>query len=76
MPNLTIDFDAVGGSNPIHVDFNDQLSTAAAKQNERDEINQQIEEFLASGGVIEEVPPNVMADPPQKPASNYGSQPI
>jgi len=46
----------------------------------RDELSNQIEAFLSSGGRISEVPPevppNVMADPPRKPTSNYGSRPI
>lgn len=46
----------------------------------RDQMRQQlqsdIEAFLASGGRISEIPPNVVADPPRKPQSNYGGQPI
>ena len=32
--------------------------------------------FLAQGGQIKEIPPDVTTDPPQKPVSNYGSKPI
>lgn len=52
------------------------LSDLQEKEAERDELNSQIEQFLASGGTIDYVEPNVMADPPKKPTSNYGSQPI
>ncbi len=51
-------------------------SATARKQMERDALNAQIEAFLDSGGRISLIDQNVMADPPQKPTSNYGSQPI
>jgi hypothetical protein len=35
-----------------------------------------MEEFLARGGQVQEVEPNVVADPPKKPDSKYGSRPI
>ena len=43
---------------------------------ERETLNQQIEAFLNSGGRIDLVEANVMADPPKKPENKYGSQPI
>jgi len=52
------------------------IDEAATKDIAREELNQQIEEFLAKGGAISQVPTDVMADPPKKPTSNYGSQPI
>ncbi|WP_317932411.1 hypothetical protein [Halioxenophilus sp. WMMB6] len=48
----------------------------AAKNREREELQKQIEEFLARGGKISQVDTNVCADPPQKPNSSYGSRPI
>ncbi len=51
-------------------------STAALKQAQREQLNTQIESFLDSGGRISQIAANVLADPPQKPTSNYGSQPI
>lgn len=51
-------------------------SATAAKQAEREQLNAQIESFLDSGGRISMIEANVLADPPQKPTSNYGSQPI
>lgn len=47
-----------------------------AKAKERESLMSDVERFLASGGQIEYVDPNVMTDPPKKPVSNYGSQPI
>ena len=51
-------------------------SAAALKRAEREQLNAQIESFLDSGGRISLIEANVLADPPQKPTSNYGSQPI
>ncbi|NNL10882.1 MAG: hypothetical protein HKO84_03865 [Pseudomonadales bacterium] len=42
----------------------------------RTELETEIEKFLKSGGTINSIEPNVMADPPKKPESNYGSRPI
>ena len=50
--------------------------TVTSRANIRTELSDQIEAFLASGGTISEIDPNVMADPPRKPQSNYGSRPI
>lgn len=48
----------------------------AAKEQERAQIQAEIEAFLASGGTIQTVSNNTVADPPKKPESSYGSQPI
>lgn len=48
----------------------------ADKKRERDELSDLVAQFLASGGSINYIEPNVLADPPKKPSSNYGSQPI
>ncbi|QIZ85891.1 hypothetical protein HF888_16080 [Bermanella marisrubri] len=48
----------------------------ASRQKLRDKMSGDVEAFLAQGGSINEVEPNVMADPPRKPQSNYGSRPI
>jgi hypothetical protein len=42
----------------------------------RQEIDSMTAEFIAKGGRINKIPPNVMADPPKKPLSSYGSRPI
>ncbi len=54
----------------------DELPSIEAKQKERDELARAMEEFLARGGRVQEVEPNVVADPPKKPDSKYGSRPI
>lgn len=48
----------------------------AARQRLRDELNAQVEAFLARGGKISEVPPTFSADPPKKPTPDYGGRPI
>ena len=42
----------------------------------RERLTDDIESFLASGGTISEIDPNVTADPPRKPQPKYGSRPI
>lgn len=54
----------------------DDLPSVEAKQKERDALAQAMEEFLARGGKVQEVEPNVVSDPPKKPDSKYGSRPI
>jgi len=48
----------------------------ASRQKVRDELADQVAAFLARGGRINEVPPNVTADPPKKPTPDYGGRPI
>ncbi|WP_018275982.1 hypothetical protein WKI13_02040 [Teredinibacter turnerae] len=48
----------------------------SSKEAERRRLQAEVEAFLASGGKINQIPANVVADPPKKPESNYGGQPI
>lgn len=50
--------------------------TVASRQALREDLERQVAEFLARGGRIQQVDPNVTADPPRKPESDYGSRPI
>ena len=68
-------FDSMSDFEGVQVDM-DGLGSTVRKQMERDELSRQIDAFLASGGEIDYVEANVLADPPKKPTSNYGSQPI
>ncbi len=70
------DFEIAASNNPIKVDYEALEPNSSEKQTEREELSKQIEAFLASGGKISHIEPNVLADPPKKPSSNYGSQPI
>lgn len=51
-------------------------SSLAARNKVREEMAAEVEAFLARGGQIQQVDDNVMADPPRKPQSSYGSRPI
>lgn len=48
----------------------------ASRQRIRDEIDDQVAQFLARGGKINEIPANVTADPPKKTSPDYGGRPI
>ncbi|KRW61341.1 transcriptional regulator SutA [Pseudomonas sp. TTU2014-080ASC] len=54
----------------------DELPSVEAKQKDRDALARAMEEFLSRGGKVQEIEPNVVADPPKKPDSKYGSRPI
>jgi hypothetical protein len=54
----------------------DELPSLEARQKERDALARAMEEFLSRGGKVQEVEANVVADPPKKPDSKYGSRPI
>lgn len=54
----------------------EELPSVEAKQKERDALAKAMEEFLTRGGKVQEIEPNVVADPPKKPDSKYGSRPI
>ncbi len=54
----------------------EELPSVEAKQKERDALAKAMEEFLSRGGKVQEIEPNVVADPPKKPDSKYGSRPI
>lgn len=56
--------------------IDDPGSQLSAKERERQRLQEQIDAFLASGGQIQQIDSNVIADPPKKPESNYGGQPI
>ncbi len=52
------------------------LRSLASRKKLRSKMDNEVEKFLNSGGAIDEIEANVMADPPRKPTSNYGSRPI
>lgn len=61
---------------PVNHEEVPEERTVASRQAQRDEMERQIAEFLARGGKISQIEPNVTADPPRKPDSDYGSRPI
>ena len=48
----------------------------ATKPDLRSQLENEVERFLQKGGQIEKIPMNKRANPPQKPASNYGRKSI
>ena len=54
----------------------EDLPSLEAKQSEREALAKAMEDVLARGGKVQEIDPNVVADPPKKPDSKYGSRPI
>ena len=70
---------SAGGREPPapRVDLDDaETLTVSSKEALRRQLEEEMERFLAKGGRIQEIPPDVTTDPPQKPVSNYGSKPI
>jgi len=56
--------------------IDDDAKSVTAHNEARKSLEDDVAAFLARGGRIEQVADNVMADPPRKPQSNYGSRPI
>ncbi|MBR9909887.1 MAG: hypothetical protein GYB33_05980 [Gammaproteobacteria bacterium] len=50
--------------------------TVASRQRIRNQLNAEIAEFLARGGKIQVLDPNVVAEPPQVPANDYNRLPL
>ncbi|HEX6592082.1 MAG TPA: hypothetical protein VF050_08785 [Moraxellaceae bacterium] len=66
-----------GGPAPSRADIDEaETLTVSSKDALRRQLEEEMERFLAKGGKVQEIPPDVTADPPQKPVSNYGSKPI
>lgn len=61
---------------PITPEVPQEVHGVQARQKLRDQLARDMEEFLKRGGQIQQIADNVRADPPRKPASDYGSAPI
>lgn len=48
------------------------LYNPEAKSTDRDQLAQDMEKFLSSGGEVKDVARGERADPPKKPENNYG----
>ncbi len=75
-PELDESKDELDGEAKDLVSRGDSASALANKETERKRIQEDIEAFLARGGKIDSIDSHVVADPPKKPESSYGSQPI
>ena len=58
-----------------HIDDGSDRSVSS-RAHVRNQLEDDIEAFLAKGGAIQRVDPHITADPPKKPSSSYGSRPI
>lgn len=70
-PDNGVDLEKVGNKE-IAVD----ARTVESRHNIRNQVADDIEQFLQKGGSIDYIDPDVTADPPRKPESNYGSRAI
>jgi hypothetical protein len=50
--------------------------TIDSRRRIRNQMNDEIENFLAKGGTIDHIEPNTTADPPKRPSSHYGQRPL
>lgn len=80
---MSDEYDDVLDNDAASADSGDDMAainTVESNDEERErarlKLESDIETFLASGGQIQAVDVNVMADPPKRPQSNYGGQPI
>lgn len=53
-----------------------QSANNASREKLREQLSDDVQNYLAQGGEIRKIEPRVMADPPKRPESNYGSRPI
>jgi len=72
----------IDGSKNVDLEFIGSRDEVAEQRNVisrrrvRSQMEDDIQAFLAEGGAIQNIDPNVTADPPKKPTSAYGSRPI
>ncbi|GGY53173.1 hypothetical protein GCM10011297_27490 [Bacterioplanes sanyensis] len=57
-------------------DDDNKGDSVTSREQLRKAVQSDVEAFLARGGQIQKIDNNVMADPPRKPQSSYGSRPI
>ena len=63
-------------ANAVINDETAESRTIASRMKIRDKVEEDIARFLSKGCAISEIDPNVTADPPRKPESNYGARAI
>jgi hypothetical protein len=66
-----IDYDFIGSREEFA-----ESRTVTSRSRLRSKVEDDIAAFLHEGGTISEIAPDVTADPPKKPESNYGSRAI
>ncbi len=73
--DMSMDDDG-GNDAPVKASSDDEFSSEAARRRMREAMAAEVEAFLSRGGSIQQIEANVMADPPRKPQTSYGSRPI
>ena len=63
------------GARPLNLE-DAATRTVTSKESIRRKLEEDIQNYLSSGGSVQVIDNNVTADPPRKPVSNYGSRPI
>lgn len=53
-----------------------EIRSVTSRTRLRSQVEDDIARFLRQGGAINHIAPDVTADPPRKPESNYGSRAI
>lgn len=67
----TLDLDYMGSREEVA-----ESRTVASRKRLREQVDNEVERFLAHGGSINQVDPYVTAVPVTKPSSHYGDRPI
>jgi|APSaa5957512535_1039671.scaffolds.fasta_scaffold16653_5 hypothetical protein len=67
----TIDYNYIGSKEELA-----ESRTITSRTRLRNKVEDDIAEFLARGGTINEIDADITADPPKKPENNYGSRAI
>lgn len=70
------DFNNEFESEDYDFEIDAEAASIRARERLRDQMASDVEAFLSRGGKIQEVEQGFQADPPRKPESKYGSQPI
>ena len=66
-----VDLDFMGGREDVAM-----TRSVASRERIRRQMEEDMQSFLSKGGAIQRIAPNVLADPPRKPSTAYGSRPI
>ncbi len=70
-PAKGVDLEFIGSK-----DEKAETRSVTSRHRLRSQVEDDIARFLQSGGSIDQIAPDVTADPPRKPESNYGSRAI
>lgn len=69
--NTAVDLSFIGSREEVA-----ESRSVTSRKRLRSQVETDIQAFLNKGGEISEIAPDVTADPPKRPESNYGSRAI